>query len=118
MRATLPVLITTAKLTSSTVAEPFAPSAYNSGTTYALGDIVSVAADFVIYESLAASNIANTPKTSPLWWRKIGVTETAYSTGTTYALGDTCSANHRVYESLQASNTNKPLPVLPETLND
>lgn len=118
MRATLPVLVTTAKLTSSTVAEPFAPSAYNAGTTYGLGEIVSVAADFVIYESLAASNIGNTPGTQPLWWRKIGVTEAAYNGAATYNLGDTCSANHRTYESLAASNTGNPLPVLPETLTD
>ena len=114
MRATPPILITTAKLTSSTVAEPHVPSAYNAGTTYALGEIASVAADFSVYESLAGSNTGNTPNSSPLWWRQIGYVETAYNAGTTYAIGDTCSANHRVYQSLTAGNTGNTLPVLPE----
>lgn len=115
MRVTPPVPITPAKLTSSTATEIHAPTAYGAGTTYAYGAIASVAADFAIYESLAASNLANTPKSSPLWWRKLGPTETAYNAGTTYALGDTVSANQRCYESLAASNTGNPLPVLPET---
>lgn len=107
-------------LTSSTIAEPYAPSAYAGGTTYALGAIVTVAADFANYESLQASNLGNTPLSSPLWWRKIGVTETAYDVAHTYALGDTVSSSssHRCYESLQAANLGKPLPVLPETTTD
>jgi hypothetical protein len=42
---------------------------------------------------------------------------TAYNTGTTYGLGDHAisTSTHRIYESLQASNTNNPLPVSPET---
>lgn len=115
MRVTPPILITPAKLTSSSASEPHAPSAYNAGTTYALGAIVSVAADFQIYESLAASNTGNTPLSSPLWWRILGPTETAYDVAHTYALGDTCSANHRCYESQAAGNTGNPVPVLPET---
>lgn len=115
MYGTIPVKITPAKLISSTATDVHAPAAYNAGTTYALGDIRSVAADFAIYESLASSNLANTPKSSPLWWRKIGPTETAYSGGTIYGLGDTASGNQYVYESRAASNTNNPLPVRPET---
>jgi hypothetical protein len=115
MRVTPPVVINT--ITSSTAAEPHAPAAYAGGTTYALGAIISVAADFAIYESLADSNTGNTPSTSPIWWRAIGVTETAYNAATTYALGDTVSSasTHRVYESLAAGNLGNPLPVLPET---
>lgn len=118
MRVTPPVEITAAKLTSSTAAEPHAPAAYNGATTYAYGDIVSVAADYSIYESLAAANTGNTPSTSPRWWRKLGPTETAYNGATTYALGATVSANNRCYESLQAANTGNALPVLPETETD
>lgn len=116
MRATPPILITPAKLTTAAVAEPYDPAAYAGGTTYALGDIVKVVADFAIYESLAASNVGNTPNISPLYWRKIGCTETAYNSGTSYAIGDTVSAYHRVFESLTAANMGNPLPVLPATL--
>ncbi len=119
MRATPPVSIdTTTKLTSSTAADYYDPSAYAGGTTYALGAIIKVVADFRIYESLAASNTGNTPNVSPLWWRVISYTELAWSGATTYALGDTASANHRIYESLAAGNINHAVPVLPETLND
>jgi len=118
MRVTPPVAITTTKLTSSTAAEPHAPAAYVAGTTYAFGAIVSVAADFAIYESLAGANTGNTPNINPIWWRVLGTTETAYNAATTYALGDTVSSatSHRCYESLAAGNVGNPLPVLPETV--
>ena len=117
MRVTPPVTITTTKLTSSTAAEPHDPAAYSAGTTYGFGDIVKVAADFAIYESLFASNTGNTPNINPIWWRVLGPTEAAYNSGTTYALGDTVSSatSHRVYESLAAGNVGNALPVLPET---
>lgn len=120
MRVIPPVTITPAKLVSSTATEPHAPSAYDAGTTYGFGVIVSVAADFAIYESLESANVGNTPGTSPLWWRIIGSTETAYDAGTTYGLGATVSslATKRCYESLQAANVGKPLPVLPLTETD
>lgn len=120
MRVIPPVPITPAKLLSISVADvPMAdvhtPAAYSAGTTYSYGAVVSVAADFTIYESLQDGNLANTPLSAPLWWRAIGPTETAYNAGTTYALGATVSANGRCYESLAAGNTGNPLPVLPET---
>lgn len=118
MRVTPPILITDAKLTSSGAAEPHAPSAYAGGTTYAIGDIVKVVADFAIYESLVSSNTGHAPATSPLYWRQIGPLEdTAYSAASTYALGDVVysATYHRCYESLQAGNIGKPLPVPPET---
>lgn len=116
MRVTPPVPIIANNLVSSSATDIHAPSAYSAGTTYGYGAIVSVAADFKIYESLQSGNVGKTPTTEPLWWRSIGGTETLYSSGTTYALGATVSGtNNRVYESLQASNLNKPLPVLPET---
>jgi len=117
MRVTPAVPITPAKLTSSTADAVFAPSAYNSGTTYAIGALVSVAADYRIYESLASSNLANTPSTSPLWWKACGYVETAYNAGTNYSIGATASANQRVYQKLTAG-TGHAVPILPETEND
>lgn len=116
MRVIPPLTVTDAILTSSSATEPHAPAAYNGGTTYAAGAIVSVAADFKIYESLAAGNVGNTPSTSPTWWLILGPTEAAYNGATTYAAGATVSSSstHRVYESLQAANTGNPLPVAPE----
>lgn len=46
--------------------------------------------------------------------------ESVYNSGTTYALGAQVisTSTHRVYESLQASNTGNPLPVPPLTETD
>lgn len=77
MRVTLPIPITPLKLVSSTASEPFTPSAYDAGTTYGSGEIVSVSTDFAIYQSLENDNTANTPNIAPLWWKEIGTTETA-----------------------------------------
>jgi len=117
MRVIPPLAILDATLTSSDATEPWAPSAYAGGTTYAVGAIVSVAADFKIYKSLASNNTGNTPNVSPLWWTSLGPTETAYNSGTTYGLGDTVSSatTHRVYESLATGNLGNPLPVYPGT---
>lgn len=48
------------------------------------------------------------------------VGESVYNAGTTYALGAQVisTSTHRVYESLQASNTGNPLPVPPLTETD
>lgn len=105
MIITPPLEITAARFTSGTPAEPWNPSAYNGATTYGLGDIALVAADFSIYESLAAANTGNTPNVSPTWWIKRGPSEIVYASGTTYALGDVAYSGHRIYQSLQASNT-------------
>lgn len=119
MRVTPPVPITTINLTSSSATDVHTPAAWAAGTTYAIGAIVSVVADYKIYESLQGGNVGKTPSTEPLWWRPIGGTETLWSSGTTYALGATVSgSNGRVYESLQAANTDNKLPVLPETATD
>lgn len=115
MRVIPPVTITPAKLISSTLSDIHAPAAYVAGTTYGVGAIVSVAADFKIYESLTSSNLGNTPSTSPAWWRALGATETAYNSGTAYAIGATVSEAGRVFESLTAANTGNALPVYPET---
>lgn len=113
MRVTPPVNITAVKVIANSAVEPSAFPAYSAGTTYDYGAIVSVAADFRTYESLAVNNTGNTPSTSPLWWRAIGYTEAPYNAGTTYALGATVSANNHVYQSRVANNIGQPLPVLP-----
>lgn len=118
MRVTPPVIITPAKIVSSSAADIHNPAAYAGGTTYAYGDIVSVAADYAIYESLAAANTGNAPISSPLWWRRLGPTEAAYNIATTYPIGATVSGNQRCYESLAAANLGNPLPVPPETATD
>lgn len=118
MRVTPPVPITSANLISCSAPNVHTPAAYSSGTTYAVGDIVSVASDYAIYESLQSSNLGKTPISEPLWWRQIGYTETLWSSATTYPLKATCSgSNGRVYESLQAGNLNHSLPVLPSKVN-
>jgi len=120
MKVTVPVTIDDAKLTSSTAVEPIVPTEWDSGTTYALGAIVKIAASFACYESIYAGSHSNkNPTTNPTYWRQFGSTETAWSGATTYAAGDTVSsaAYHRVYESLQAGNLNHAVPVPPETEN-
>jgi hypothetical protein len=50
-------------------APKFTRVAYNAGTTYAAAALV-LGADGDCYESLAGSNVGNTPASSPTWWRK------------------------------------------------
>lgn len=115
MRVTPPVEITTARLISSSATDIHNPPAYVAGTTYAYGEIVSVATDYKIYESLSAGNIGHTPSENPSWWKILGPTETAYDPAKIdYALGETCSFNHRCYESLVLQTAANPLPVFPE----
>lgn len=70
-----PLTITDAALTSSNVADPNYP-AYAAGTTYNLNDYVSVTGTNIhqVYQSLVASNVGNTPPTSPTKWVSIGAT--------------------------------------------
>lgn len=100
-----PITMTDAKLTSYAVTEPYAPSNYSAGTTYAYAAIISY--NNITYQSLQGSNVGHTPDTSPDWWQRIGYKEANWASGTTYALGDYAVLNHKVYESLQASNTGK-----------
>lgn len=115
-----PIQITPDMVISTTATEPHDPAAFSMVAIYSRGQLVKVTADYAIYESLGVLNLGNTPSTSPLWWRKIGPTETLYNSGTVYPLGATVysSTAHRCYESLQAANTGNPLPVLPETETD
>jgi hypothetical protein len=68
-----PVTITDSMLASSTLAEDTNP-AYNAGTTYALGDLVHVAATHLVYKSLQAANTGNDPATATTWWQQVGPT--------------------------------------------
>ena len=110
MKIIRPIAIGDAQLASSNVSEA-APAAYNGGTTYALGDKVSVLTGFTytIYRSLQAGNVGHTPASSPTWWEETSVTYGEWNAGTTYAAGDRViiAATHKVYESLQGANTNK-----------
>lgn len=73
MQCILPTTVTDAMLVSSSVPETDYP-AYSSGTTYAAGARVIVAAAHRCYESLVAGNIGNAPATSPAQWLDIGPT--------------------------------------------
>jgi hypothetical protein len=74
MRILAPLIILDANLTSSNVTEDVVYAAYNAGTTYGVGNIIyySTTNSHRRYVSLQASNIGNTPLTSPLWWQDEG----------------------------------------------
>lgn len=110
-----PLTLVDASLVSTNVPET-APTLYDSGTTYALGQTASVAATgnrFDVYTSLFNLNLNHSPATSPLWWKLTGTTYGLYNTSTIYADGDivlyVASNVHEMYESQQGSNQNKPL---------
>lgn len=118
-----PVSITDSILTSSTVSEPHAPSDYNAGTTYAVGDFVTDPATLIAYQSLLSGHAGKTPASSPIYWQPIGYKEVAYNAGTTYAASAATAAvivyyNHRLYESLQGSNLAKTPDVSPTYWED
>lgn len=69
-----PTPITDANFVSSTVPES-ATAAWASGTTYAAGDRVSVAANHTLYQSLQASNTGHDPATATAWWVAVQPTE-------------------------------------------
>lgn len=100
--------VTDAALTSTNVYEAV-PTAYAGGTTYADGDIASVAGSngaHTVYESLQNGNTGNTPASSPLWWKAKGTVYNAYSSN--HALNEivTDTTNHRLYKSLSGANSN------------
>ena len=108
-----PVDLTTTSFTSSDVQE-VAPAAYAGGTTYALNAFVSVAGTLGlqnIYRSLQASNLGNTPASSPLWWVLSGTVYDPYSAGTTYAIAHRVqdNTNHKIYQSVVAGNIGQAL---------
>ena len=113
MKAFLPLSITDARLTSTSVVE-LAPALYAGGTTYTTGATAGVAGAaglITVYRSLQSSNTGHDPEASPLWWTNIGTTYGVYDVGATYATGDRVidSVNHLVYQSLIDSNTGNAL---------
>ena len=70
MKLLNPINIT---LTTTNVPETDYPE-WAVGTTYALGDRVIVLSEHNVYESLASSNIGNTPSTTPDKWALVGKT--------------------------------------------
>lgn len=85
---------------------------YAAGTTYAINDVVT-GDDGQIYFSLAASNIGNTPSTSPTKWQLYFGTDiatefvTTWGSGFTYVTGDsTVGSDGTVYTSLVDANIN------------
>jgi hypothetical protein len=108
MKAFLPIEITDARLTSTSLPE-VPPAAYNAGTTYALDAQVSTdegAGVRYVYKSLQNSNTGHTPASSTDWWEYLGATYQEYSGGATYAEGDRVidATTHKVYESATAGN--------------
>lgn len=118
-----PLTFTDTILTSSTASEPHAPSNYNAGTTYTIGQFVTDAATLKVYQSLKNGNVGNTPASSPVYWEQIGYKEVAYNAGTTYAASTATAAviiyyNHRLYESLAGSNTGNTPDISPTYWED
>lgn len=109
-----PIPVVDSMLVSTNVPEATV-AAYNSGTTYATGNLVGVTSGTVqtVYKSLQNSNTNHTPASSPTWWAYVGVVYAAYSSGTTYALGDIVSSIgsnvHLLYKSAAASNLGNAL---------
>jgi hypothetical protein len=102
-----PIAVTDATLTSSTVPEAVVTE-YASGTTYAAGDIrgVTTGTAQIVYQSLQAANLGNTPASSPTWWKVLGTVYAAYAGGSTYAKDDIVSdlVAHKLYRSVIAGN--------------
>lgn len=67
-------------------APKFTRSAYNAGTTYALGALV-LGSDGIVYESLQASNLNHTPASSPTYWQAVPVLEVFADAVLGYARG-------------------------------
>lgn len=73
MKVIAPLEITDAQILSTNVTEP--TSEWASGTTYAEGDRVSVAAEKTVYESVQGSNTGNDPTTDDgTWWLEVFAT--------------------------------------------
>jgi hypothetical protein len=106
-----PVTIVDATLISSNVPET-PPAAWNSGTTYAAGALVSLFSGpsvalttATVYQSLQAGNLNKNPATQTAWWREVGGTYKVYDSVTTYFEGDRVidATAHLVYEAAAGS---------------
>lgn len=84
------------------------PGEYVSTTTYNIGDYVLITSSNLVYVSLQDNNTGNDPETLPDFWAEVGeACPPEYASSTTYSIGDRVIvvATHKVYESLQDSNT-------------
>lgn len=113
MNALPPLTITTARLTSTTVAET-APTAWSGAFPYAQDQKSSVPGLLgliYVYKSLKDLNFNNTPASSPLWWLLESITYQVYSAAQAYVLGERClnPTTHRVFESQSAANVGNAL---------
>ena len=74
----VPLPITSAMISSSTIAEPASGEAvYVSGTTYAIGALVISTTTHRVYQSLQNSNVGHDPTVlaNSAWWQDIGPTQ-------------------------------------------
>lgn len=103
-----PITVTSAVLTTHSIPYPAATdiggeydarfAAWDSGTTYADGDLVGVYAGLngpgyadapaTIYESLQGSNTNHSPAGSPAWWQALGEMWPTKINGAGYDVGD------------------------------
>ena len=73
LRVLKPIGVTDAMLTATSVPEND-HAAWNSGSTYALGDRVILTSTHKVYESLQAGNTNKNPVSEPLWWLEVSPT--------------------------------------------
>jgi hypothetical protein len=73
LRVIKSISMTDGMLTATSVPEND-HAAWNSGTTYALGDRVILTSTHKIYESLQAGNTGKNPASEPLWWVEVSPT--------------------------------------------
>lgn len=105
--------VSEAMLASSNVLET-PPAAYNAGTTYALGNQVSVfsgtnSTTATMYESLQAGNLNKTPASEPTWWQPIGTAYLAWNSGTAYSIGAIVTYGHKLYSAIDAGTNKNPV---------
>ena len=102
-----PTPMTDARLHSSTIAETN-PAAWNSGTTYAIGNTVTFANR--IYRALTA-NTNQQPNTQPTHWQNLyAANPPAWNSATSYGPGDVVlrTTTHRIYEALDHTTNHVP----------
>lgn len=92
-------------ITATTVT--VAPLAYDAGTTYAAGALVTDTSG-AIWQSLVASNTGNTPADGSAFWVAYTgpITADAYSASVTYYTGEMVTSGGHVYLSLVNANKN------------
>lgn len=83
------------------------PATWASNTTYAQGAIVQDSSGFY-WQSMAASNVGNTPATSPTWWEAYAgnIVSNAYSASISYYGGELVNSGGTLYLSLANANLN------------